>query len=57
MAKEGNEILMGSGGYPGSGFRYAEIEDESEMNKRKLTKLIYGIESGMDDGSENIDDQ
>ncbi|CAK5107970.1 unnamed protein product [Meloidogyne enterolobii] len=57
MAGEGNEIHMSGGGYSGSGFRYDEIEVESEMNKRKLTKLIYGIESGMDDGSENIDDQ
>ena len=57
MAEEGKEIHMGGGGYSGSGFRYDEIEDESEMNKRKLTKLMHGIESGMDDESENIDDQ
>uniref|UniRef100_A0A914KK22 RNA helicase n=1 Tax=Meloidogyne incognita TaxID=6306 RepID=A0A914KK22_MELIC len=57
MAEEGKEIHIGGGGYSGSGFRYDEIEDESEMNKRKLTKLMHGIESGMDDESENIDDQ
>lgn len=57
MTSEGKELHLGSGGYSGSGFRYDEIEDESELNKRKLTKLMHGIESGMDDESENIDDQ
>jgi ATP-dependent RNA helicase DDX46/PRP5 len=57
MAAEGVEVHTGGGGYSGSGFRYDEGEDENEQNKRKMTKLMHGIESGMDDDVENIDEQ
>lgn len=57
MAAAGVEVHIGGGGYSGSGFRYDENEDETEMNKRKMTKLMHGIESGMDNDEENIDEQ
>jgi ATP-dependent RNA helicase DDX46/PRP5 len=57
MAAEGVEMHAGGGGFSGSGYRYDEGEDESELNKRKLTKLMHGIESGVEDDAENIDEQ
>lgn len=57
MAAEGVQVHAGGGGYSGSGFRYDEMEDESELNKRKMTKLMHGIESGMEDDVDNIDEQ
>uniref|UniRef100_A0A914HWV7 RNA helicase n=1 Tax=Globodera rostochiensis TaxID=31243 RepID=A0A914HWV7_GLORO len=57
MAAEGVEVYAGGGGYSGSGYRYDDTEDESELNKRKMTKLVYGLESGMEDDVANIDSQ
>ncbi|KAL3077324.1 hypothetical protein niasHS_013313 [Heterodera schachtii] len=57
MAAEGVEVYSGGGGYSGSGYRYDDMEDESELNKRKMTKLVYGLESGMEDDVANIDSQ
>lgn len=48
---------MGGGGFSGSGFKYDEEEDEAEANRRKMTKLVHGIETAMEDDDEDIDAQ
>lgn len=44
MRAEGVEVHAGGGGYSGSGYKYDFAEEEAEINKRKLTKLVHGIE-------------
>uniref|UniRef100_A0A915DKU4 Uncharacterized protein n=1 Tax=Ditylenchus dipsaci TaxID=166011 RepID=A0A915DKU4_9BILA len=57
MKAEGHEIHEGSGGFSGSGFKYDNAEDEAEVNKRKMTKLVHGMETAQDDDDEDIDQQ
>lgn len=40
MKAQGIEIHVGGGGFSGSGFKYDADEDESEINKRKMLKLV-----------------
>lgn len=56
MKAEGKEVFVGGGGFSGSGFKYDDAEDEAEVNKRKMTKLVHGMET-MEDDDEDIDQQ
>ena len=61
MAEQGIVVHAGGGGFSGSGFKYDDTENETEANKRKLTKLMHGMESGGggggDDEEEDIEQQ
>lgn len=57
MRAEGVEVYAGGGGYSGSGYKYDFAEEEAEANKRKLTKLVHGIENSLDDDDDEIDSQ
>lgn len=56
MKAEGKQVSVGNGGFSGCGFRYDDAEDEAEANKRKMTKLVHGMET-MDDDDEDFDSQ
>lgn len=56
MKADGIEVTVGNGGFSGTGFRYDDAEDEAEANKRKMTKLVHGMET-MDDDDEDVDTQ
>lgn len=57
MKAEGIEVHVGGGGFSGTGFKYDADEDESEQNKRKMMKLVHGMETGGDDEDEDADQQ
>ncbi|CAD5221535.1 unnamed protein product [Bursaphelenchus okinawaensis] len=54
---EGKTVVLGGGGYSGSGFKYDEAESEQELSKRMFTKLVHGIEAGADEDDEAIEEQ
>ncbi|KAI6204593.1 RNA helicase [Aphelenchoides besseyi] len=56
MEAEGKKVYTG-GGYSGSGYKYDDNEEESEINKRRLTKLVHGLEAGGDEDDEDIEQQ
>lgn len=57
MRAQGIEVHVGGGGFAGSGYKYDDNEDEHEANKRKLTKLVHGLEAGGDEEDEDIEQQ
>ncbi|KAI1710101.1 DEAD/DEAH box helicase domain-containing protein [Ditylenchus destructor] len=57
MKAQGIDIHVGGGGFSGSGFKYDADEDESEINKRKMMKLVHGMETGGEDEDEDTDQQ
>ncbi|KAI6210213.1 RNA helicase [Aphelenchoides besseyi] len=56
MEAEGKKVYTG-GGYSGSGYKYDDNEEESEINKKRLTKLVHGLEAGGDEDDEDIEQQ
>ncbi|MFH4977529.1 hypothetical protein AB6A40_004238 [Gnathostoma spinigerum] len=58
MAAEGKTVHMGGYGFSGSGYKYDQAEDEKEATKRKVTRLVHGMETAIDeDDDEEIEQQ
>ncbi|VDK46227.1 unnamed protein product [Anisakis simplex] len=53
MAAEGKTVHIGGCGFSGSGYKYDQAEDEKEANRRKVTRLVHGMESAMDDDDDD----
>uniref|UniRef100_F1KTK0 Probable ATP-dependent RNA helicase DDX46 n=2 Tax=Ascaris suum TaxID=6253 RepID=F1KTK0_ASCSU len=53
MAAEGKTVHMGGCGFSGSGYKYDQAEDEKEATRRKVTRLVHGMESAMDDDDDD----
>ncbi|RCN46198.1 DEAD/DEAH box helicase, partial [Ancylostoma caninum] len=56
MAAQGKEVHLGGKGFAGSGYKYDEDEAEAEATKKKMTRLVCGMEHGADDDDE-LDEQ
>ncbi|KHN75722.1 putative ATP-dependent RNA helicase DDX46 [Toxocara canis] len=53
MAAEGKTVHIGGCGFSGSGYKYDQAEDEKEATRRKVTRLVHGMESAMDDDDDD----
>lgn len=42
------------GGFGGHGFKFDEAEEEAEATKRKMTKLVHGLEAGVEDDDDEV---
>uniref|UniRef100_A0A7I4YP67 Probable ATP-dependent RNA helicase DDX46 n=1 Tax=Haemonchus contortus TaxID=6289 RepID=A0A7I4YP67_HAECO len=56
MAAQGKTVHLGGKGFAGSGYKYDEDEAEAEATKKKMTRLVCGMEHGADDDDE-LDEQ
>lgn len=56
MEKEGKTIHLGGKGFAGSGYKYDDNEAEADANKKKLQRLVHGMEAGGDD-DDDLDEQ
>ncbi|VDP10221.1 unnamed protein product [Heligmosomoides polygyrus] len=56
MAAQGKVVHLGGKGFAGSGYKYDEDEAEAEATKKKMTRLVHGMENGADDDDE-LDEQ
>ncbi|KHJ94807.1 DEAD/DEAH box helicase [Oesophagostomum dentatum] len=56
MAAQGKEVHLGGKGFAGSGYKYDEDEAEADATKKKMTRLVCGMEHGADDDDE-LDEQ
>uniref|UniRef100_A0AC35TW83 RNA helicase n=1 Tax=Rhabditophanes sp. KR3021 TaxID=114890 RepID=A0AC35TW83_9BILA len=57
MKTEGKNTRIGTGGFGGSGFKYDALEDEATINKRRMQKLVLGIENNVMDDDGEIEEQ
>uniref|UniRef100_A0A0N5A9Z6 Probable ATP-dependent RNA helicase DDX46 n=1 Tax=Syphacia muris TaxID=451379 RepID=A0A0N5A9Z6_9BILA len=58
MAAQGKTVHIGGSGFSGSGYKYDQAEDEKEATRRKVTRLVHGMETAMDDDDdEEIEQQ
>ncbi|VDD90254.1 unnamed protein product [Enterobius vermicularis] len=58
MAAQGKTVHIGGTGFSGSGYKYDQAEDEKEATRRKVTRLVHGMETAMDDDDdEEIEQQ
>ncbi|VDN59032.1 unnamed protein product [Dracunculus medinensis] len=58
MAAEGKTVHIGGCGFSGSGYKYDQAEDEKEATRRKVTRLMHGMETAMDeDDDDEIEQQ
>lgn len=55
--EQGQHVVLGGGGFSGSGFKYDRAENEQQMSKKMFTKLVHGIEAGGDEDDDTIDEQ
>ncbi|MCP9266092.1 Apoptosis regulator Bcl-2 [Dirofilaria immitis] len=53
MAAEGKTIHIGGCGFSGSGYKYDQAEDEKEATRRKVTRLMHGMENAVDDDDDD----
>ncbi|EFP12100.1 hypothetical protein CRE_06212 [Caenorhabditis remanei] len=56
MAAEGKEVKLGGKGFEGHGYKYDEGEAEADANKKKMARLVHGMEAGGDD-DDDLDEQ
>ncbi|VDO94496.1 unnamed protein product [Soboliphyme baturini] len=56
MAAEGKEVKQG-GGYGGHGYKFDEAEAEAVASKRKMEKLVLGLQGSDDDDDDDIEQQ
>ncbi|VDN90886.1 unnamed protein product [Brugia pahangi] len=53
MAAEGKTVYIGGCGFSGSGYKYDQAEDEKEATRRKVTRLMHGMENAVDDDDDD----
>uniref|UniRef100_A0A915PWZ0 Probable ATP-dependent RNA helicase DDX46 n=1 Tax=Setaria digitata TaxID=48799 RepID=A0A915PWZ0_9BILA len=53
MAAEGKIVHIGGCGFSGSGYKYDQAEDEKEATRRKVTRLMHGMENAVDDDDDD----
>uniref|UniRef100_A0A1I7VIB5 Probable ATP-dependent RNA helicase DDX46 n=1 Tax=Loa loa TaxID=7209 RepID=A0A1I7VIB5_LOALO len=53
MAAEGKTVHIGGCGFSGSGYKYDQAEDEKEATRRKVTRLMHGMENAVDDDDDD----
>ncbi|CAB3406901.1 unnamed protein product [Caenorhabditis bovis] len=56
MADQGKEVKLGGKGFAGSGYKYNEDEAEADATKKKLARLVHGMEAGAED-EDDLDEQ
>ncbi|EGT56138.1 hypothetical protein CAEBREN_02977 [Caenorhabditis brenneri] len=56
MEAEGKEVKLGGKGFEGHGYKYDEGEAEADANKKKMARLVHGMEAGGDD-DDDLDEQ
>uniref|UniRef100_A0A8R1I4F1 Helicase C-terminal domain-containing protein n=1 Tax=Caenorhabditis japonica TaxID=281687 RepID=A0A8R1I4F1_CAEJA len=57
MEADGKTVNLGSRkGFFGSGYKYDEGEAEADANKKKMARLVHGMEAGGDD-DDDLDEQ
>ncbi|CAI2350264.1 unnamed protein product [Caenorhabditis sp. 36 PRJEB53466] len=56
MEEQGKEVKLGGKGFEGSGYKYDEGEAEADANKKKMARLVHGMETGGDD-DDDLDEQ
>lgn len=49
--QEGKEVKLG-GGFSGHGYKFDQAEQEAATNKRRMEKLVRGVEANADDDDE-----
>ncbi|CAI4227161.1 unnamed protein product [Auanema sp. JU1783] len=52
MEAEGKTVHLGGKGFAGSGYKHDDEEAEADATKKKMTRLVTGLEHGQDDDDE-----
>ncbi|CAD6191253.1 unnamed protein product [Caenorhabditis auriculariae] len=56
MEAQGKQVHLGGKGFAGTGYKYDEDEAEADAAKKKMARLVHGMEAGGEDEDE-LDEQ
>ncbi|GMT26278.1 hypothetical protein PFISCL1PPCAC_17575, partial [Pristionchus fissidentatus] len=57
MEAMGKQVKLGGRGFEGSGYKYDDNEADNAASQRKMAKLLMGVENGLEDDDDEMEDQ